>query len=282
MSTEEAHDDHGHHLPAVQDWPRGFGEASWWPFVTALGGAGIYVGAGLWIMGQDGIIGDVAGPAVAIGSIFLFLAGLYGWLYHAFVSHFWSRDANQKSASKLRWGMIAFLGSELATFGALFTYYFFIRAGAWPPQELPHLINSLVLTNTAILIVSSLTLHWAHVAIRNENRRNFVLGLGVTLLLGLIFVGGQIYEYYEFIVHSEFTLTTGIFGSAFYGLTGLHGLHVSMGAVLIGIVFVRALRGQYSAERHVSVSTASMYWHFVDAVWIFLVVVLYVGAEIGA
>ncbi|ELK45544.1 cox-type terminal oxidase subunit III, partial [Haloferax sp. BAB-2207] len=70
--------------------------------------------------------------------------------------------------------------------------------------------------------------------------------------------------------------------SAFYGLTGLHGLHVSLGAVLLGIVFVRALRGQYSAERHVSVSTASMYWHFVDVVWIFLVVVLYVGAEVGA
>ena len=282
MSTEEAHDDHGHHLPAVQDWPRGFGEASWWPFVTALGGAGIYGGAGLYVMGQDGIVGSMVGPAVFVGSIFVFLAGIYGWLYHAFVSHFWSRDANQKSASKLRWGMIAFLGSELATFGALFTYYFFIRAGAWPPQELPHLINSLVLTNTAILIVSSFTLHWAHVAIRNENRRNFVLGLAVTLLLGVVFIGGQIYEYYEFIVHSDFSITTGIFGSAFYGLTGLHGLHVSLGAVLLGIVFVRALRGQYSAERHVSVSTASMYWHFVDAVWIFLVVVLYVGAEVGA
>ncbi|KAB1196635.1 MULTISPECIES: heme-copper oxidase subunit III [Haloferax] len=282
MSTEEAHDDHGHHLPAVQDWPRGFGEASWWPFVTAVGGAGIYVGAGLYIMGQDQIVGDMLGPAVFVGSIFVFLAGLYGWLYHAFVSHFWSRDANQKSASKLRWGMIAFLGSELATFGALFTYYFYIRAGAWPPQELPPLVGSLVLVNTAILIASSFTLHWAHVAIRNENRRNFILGLALTLLLGVIFIGGQVYEYYEFIVHKGFDLTTGVFGSAFYGLTGLHGLHVSMGAVLLGIVFVRALRGQYSAERHVSVSTASMYWHFVDVVWIFLVVVLYVGAEVGA
>ncbi|ELZ98506.1 cytochrome c oxidase subunit 3 [Haloferax sulfurifontis] len=282
MSTEEAHDDHGHHLPAVQDWPRGFGEASWWPFVTAVGGAGIYAGAGLYVMGQDGIVGQTAGPAVFIGSIFLFLAGLYGWLYHAFVSHFWSRDANQKSASKLRWGMIAFLGSELGTFGALFTYYFFIRAGTWPPQELPELTGSLVLANTAILIISSFTLHWAHVAIREENHRNFVLGLAVTLLLGVVFIGGQVYEYYEFIVHSNFSITDGIFGSAFYGLTGLHGLHVSLGAVLLGIVFVRALRGQYSAERHVSVSTASMYWHFVDVVWIFLVVVLYVGAEVGA
>jgi cytochrome c oxidase subunit 3 len=103
----------------------------------------------------------------------------------------------------------------------------------------------------------------------------------VTLLLGVVFVGGQVLEYYEFIVNEGFTLTDGVFASAFYGLTGLHGLHVSLGAVMIGIVFIRSMRGQYSADRHVSVTTASMYWHFVDAVWILLVVVLYVGAVVG-
>ncbi|SFG04441.1 cytochrome c oxidase subunit 3 [Halopelagius inordinatus] len=284
MGTEETHDDHGHHLPAVEDWPRGFGEASWWPFVTAVGGAGVYVAAALYILGrgEDAIVGPVVGPAAFVGSIALFLVGIYGWLYHAFVSHFWSRSASEKGESKLRWGMIAFLGSELGTFGALFGYYFYIRAGTWPPQELPHLLGSLVLVNTAILVLSSFTLHWAHVGIRQDDRKKFVGGLAVTLLLGLIFIGGQVYEYYEFIVHSNFSLTDGIFGTAFYGLTGLHGLHVSLGAVILGIVFVRALMGQYSAERHVSVSTASMYWHFVDVVWIFLVVVLYAGAEIGA
>ena len=283
MSTEESHEDHAHHLPAVEDWPRGFGEASWWPFVTAMGAAGFYVGAALFILGRgDGaIVGPMVGPAVFVGSIGVFLAGVYGWLYHAFVSHFWSRDANEKSSSSLRWGMVAFLGSELATFSGGFTYYFWIRAGAWPPQNLPELTTSLVLANTALLVASSFTLHWAHVAIRNENRRNFILGMGVTLLLGIVFLAGQVYEYYEFIVHSEFTLTTGVFGSAFFGLTGLHGLHVTLGAVLLAIVFGRALLGQYSAERHVSVSTASMYWHFVDAVWVFLVVVLYVGAEVA-
>jgi cytochrome c oxidase subunit 3 len=283
MSTEDSHEDHGHHLPAVEDWPRGFGEASWWPFVTALGGAGIYVGAALYIMGQgsDPIVGPMLGPGVFVGSIGLFLVGIYGWLYHAFVVHFWDRGVNHHSETKLRWGMIAFLGSELATFGAVFTYYFFIRAGTWPPQELPPLTSSLVIANTALLIASSFTLHWAHVAIRNENRRNFVLGLAVTLLLGIVFIGGQVLEYYEFIVGEGFTLTSGIYSSAFFGLTGLHGLHVTLGAVILGVVFVRALFGQYSADRHVSVSTASMYWHFVDVVWVFLVVVLYAGAEIG-
>jgi cytochrome c oxidase subunit 3 len=284
MSTDHGGDDHGHHLPAVEDWPRGFGEASWWPFVTALGGAGIYVAAALFIVagGQDSTIDPMIAPLLTASSVGLFLLGLYGWLYHAFVAEFWSRGVNETGASALRWGMIAFLGSELATFGAVFTYYFFIRAGTWPPQQLPHLTNSLVIANTTILVISSLTLHWAHVAIRKNDRRKFVLGLLATLLLGVVFIGGQIYEYYEFIVHSQFTLTSGLFGSAFFGLTGLHGLHVSMGGVLLGIVTIRALAGQYSAERHVSVSTVSMYWHFVDVIWIFLVVVLYVGAELGA
>jgi cytochrome c oxidase subunit 3 len=105
--------------------------------------------------------------------------------------------------------------------------------------------------------------------------------LGTTLFLGVVFIGGQLLEYYEFIVHEGFTLTEGVFGSAFFGLTGLHGLHVSLGAVLIAILFARALVGQYDAERDTSISTVSMYWHFVDAVWIFLVVVLYVGAEVS-
>ncbi|MFB6108540.1 MAG: heme-copper oxidase subunit III [Haloplanus sp.] len=284
MSTEHGHDDHGHHLPAVEDWPRGFGEASWWPFVTALGAAGLYVSAALYIVsgGPDSTINPVFAPLLTAASVGTFLFGLYGWLYHAFVVEFWSRGVNERSAKTLRWGMITFLGSEVATFSAGFTYYFFIRAGAWPPQELPELLSSIVLVNTVILVLSSGTLHWAHLAIRKDDRRNFILGLLATLILGVVFVGGQIYEYYEFIVHSNFTVTSGIFGSAFFGLTGLHGLHVSMGAVLLSIVTIRAISGQYSADRHVSISTVSMYWHFVDAVWIFLVVVIYAGASMGA
>jgi cytochrome c oxidase subunit 3 len=273
---------HGHHLPAVEDWPRGFGEASWWPFVTAIGAAGIYVGAGLFLLGD--VVGEMTGPAAFVGSTLLFLVGLYGWLYHAFVATFWTRAADSQSASKLRWAMILFLGTELATFGAGFVYYFFIRAGPWPPGELPELVGSLVLANTALLIASSFTLHFAHTALRKGNRRRFLGLLGVTLGLGVTFIAGQVYEYYEFVVHKGFTVGSGefsqSFASGFYGLTGLHGLHVTLGAVLIGIVFVRGLLGQYSADRHVSVSTVSMYWHFVDAVWIFLVVALYVGAAV--
>jgi len=267
------------HLPAPDDWPRGFGESSWWPFIAALGGAAIYVGFGLWFMTmQDvGFVPSMAGPGVIVLGVVLFVGGLYGWLYQAFVAHFWNRPGE---AGKFRWGMILFLFTELFTFGSGFVYYFFIRVGTWPPGELPHLLNSLVAINTVVLVASSFTLHFAHVALRAGNRRRFRNLLGVTLGLGVVFVAGQAYEYFEFVVNEGLGLASGPFYSAFFGLTGLHGLHVLLGVVLIGILFVRGLLGQYSADRHTSVSTVSMYWHFVDAVWIFLVTALYVGASI--
>jgi len=282
MSTTDEHEGgHEHHLPATEDWPHGFGEASWWPFITAIGGSGIYVGAALIVLslGAEALVSTTIGAGVTAGSIGLFLAGIYGWLYHAFVSDFWERGTNHHSGKTLKFAMLLFLGSEVATFGAGFVYYFIIRGtDVW--GEVPEVFGSLVIVNTLILLASSVTLHYSHVALRNDNRSGFMKLMGVTLLLGIVFIGGQVYEYYEFIVHDGFTLTEGVYGSAFYGLTGLHGLHVTMGAVLLGIVFVRGYYGQYSAERHTSVSTASMYWHFVDVVWVFLVVVLYVGANV--
>ena len=281
--AEESGDDHGHHLPAVEDWPRGFGEASWWPFVAALGAGGIYLGAALYVLVTRNIVGYGVFAGAAIVSTLLFLVGLFGWLYHAFIVSFWERGADEQSEHKLRWGMVAFLGSEVATFSAGFIYYFFVRVG--DVGEVPELFGSLVLVNTALLVASSFTIHFAHTSLLKGNRNRFIGLLGTTLALGLVFIAGQVYEYYEFIVHEGFALGSGefsqVFASGFYALTGLHGLHVSLGAVLIGIIFVRAVRGQYSAERHVSVSTVSMYWHFVDIVWIFLVVVLYVGAPVA-
>ncbi|AAV46327.1 cytochrome c oxidase subunit 3 [Haloarcula quadrata] len=284
VSDEHADDGHGeHHLPATEDWPHGFGEASWWPFVTAIGGSGIYVSAALLVlsMGENALVSQTVGAGAMAGSVGLFLVGIYGWLYHAFVSDFWERGTDYHSDKTLKFAMLLFLGSEIATFGAGFVYYFIVRGGeVWTQAAVPEVFGSLVIVNTLLLIASSVTLHYSHIALRSGNRSRFLKLLGATLLLGIVFIGGQVYEYYEFIVHKGFSIGGGIYGSAFYGLTGLHGLHVTMGAVLLGIVFIRGYYGQYSAERHTSVSTASMYWHFVDIVWIFLVVVLYMGANL--
>ncbi|MES3518290.1 MAG: heme-copper oxidase subunit III, partial [Natronomonas sp.] len=275
VDTDEGHGGHDHHLPAVEDWPRGFGEASWWPFITAIGGSGYYIGAALFVLGRgaDPIISPIFGPLVFIASTFAFLTGLYGWLYHAFIVNFWEGETGHGDG--LRLTMILFLCTEVATFGAGFVYYFFIRAGAW--DNLPNIVltgdvlNMLVIVNTLILIASSFTMHYAHHALLKGNRSRFITLLGTTLVLGLVFMVGQAYEYYEFIVLKGFTLAEGAYASAFYGMTALHGLHVALGAVLLAIVFIRALFGHYSPERHTSVSTVSMYWHFVDVVWVFLV-----------
>ena len=278
MAETEETERHDHRGPAVDDWPPGFGEASWWPLVTAAGAAGIYGGAALFLIGGTDaeLVGSSAALGVVVGGLLAFLAGLYGWVYHGFVSSYWTR-ARSGDGRDLEWGMFVFVLTDVMTFAAGFVYYFFVRTGAWPPGELPHLLSWLVFANTAILIVSSGTLHAAHAAIRKGNRRRFLAWLAATVLLGLVFVGGQALEYYELLV-VEGVPVTSVFFSAFFGLTGLHGLHVTLGVVLLGIVLVRALAGQFDAERHTAVATVSMYWHFVDAVWVFLVVTLYVGA----
>lgn len=269
------------HRPAAEDWPRGYGEASWWPLVVALGASGIYAGAGLFILGRGGapLVGPAVGPLLFVAGMAAFLTGLFGWTYHAFVKRFPGRPETAVTR-RFRWATWMFLATEAATFGAGFGYYFYVRAGPWPPGGLPHLVSSLVVANTVLLLASSVTLHFAHTAIRAGDRRRFVGLLGVTVLLGVGFLAGQAWEYYEFIIREGFTLTDGMFASAFFGLTGLHGIHVSLGVVLLGVLLGRALAGQFSADHHLGVTTISMYWHFVDAVWIFLVVTLYVGATV--
>jgi cytochrome c oxidase subunit 3 len=176
---------------------------------------------------------------------------------------------------------VLFLVSDVATFSAGFVYYAFVRVGTWPPSELPPLLGSLVLANTLLLVASSFTLHYAHEALVAGRRRRFLGALGVTTLLGVVFLAGQAAEYAEFVAEEGFTLASGAYASAFYGLTGLHGLHVALGVLLLAIALWRALGGQFDAERDTAVRTASLYWHFVDVVWLVLVVALYVGAAVG-
>jgi cytochrome c oxidase subunit 3 len=249
-----------------------------WPIVAAVGAAALYGGVGLLLAGGSLLPRLPLGALAAVGGVLLFV-GLVGWAYEAFVADYWTTQADR---SRLYvGGMVLFLISDVATFLAGFVYYAFIRVGSWPPGELPPLVGSLVLVNTLVLVASSGTIHLAHGALEAGRRRRFVRWLAITVGLGVVFVAGQVFEYYEFVVHEEFTLSGGVFASAFFGLTGLHGLHVSLGVVLLGITLGRALRGQYTEGRDTAVRTVALYWHFVDVVWIFLVVVLYVGAVVG-
>ncbi|WP_433631742.1 cytochrome c oxidase subunit 3 [Halomicrococcus sp. NG-SE-24] len=265
----------------VSDAPAHEHEQSLWPFVAAAGAGALYLGAAVALFaGAAGIVPTSLGIAVAVAGGGVVVVGLFGWLDQAYVGGM--RAADERKRASYRMTMVLFLVTDVATFGAGFAYYFYIRAGAWTPADVPDVFGSLVLVNTAVLVASSVTLHVAHSALGEGNQRRFRRLLGVTVALGVVFVVGQVFEYYEFVVEEGFTLTSGIFGSAFFGLTGLHGLHVLLGVVLLSIVFGRAVREGYAAGHDTSVTTVSWYWHFVDAVWLFLVVYVYAGATLVA
>ena len=164
-------------------------------------------------------------------------------------------------------GMLLFIISEIMVFGAFFTAYFFIRVVAgseWFPVdefELPKVVAGV---NTAILVSSSLTMHWALEGARRGNRDHLRAGLMLTLLLGTTFLFVQINEY----VHIGFSPQDHAQGTIFYGLTGLHGAHVFIGLTLLLFTTVRAYRGHFSPEKHLGVEVPGIYWHFVDGMWI--------------
>ena len=171
-------------------------------------------------------------------------------------------------------GMLLFIISEIMLFGAFFTAYFFIRVvgeADWPAQgeELPVAIAGV---NTAILLSSSFTMHWALEGARNDNRRAMKMGLLTTALLGLTFLTIQVNEY----VHLGFAPHDNAQGTIFYGLTGLHGAHVFVGLSLLTFATVRAFRGHFTAKEHRGVEVPGIYWHFVDVMWIFVYSTLYI------
>jgi cytochrome c oxidase subunit 3 len=173
-------------------------------------------------------------------------------------------------------GMVLFIASEVMFFGGLFGAYFTIRSAApqWPPPDTPHLSAIYAAVLTAILVSSSVTMQFGVWAIRKNNQRRLILWLAVSLLLGATFLAMQALEYAN-LIEEGMTLSSGVFGSTFYTLTGFHGAHVAGGAAFILIVLLRARSGQFTARYHDTVEMASYYWHFVDVVWIGLFSTIY-------
>jgi cytochrome c oxidase subunit 3 len=172
-------------------------------------------------------------------------------------------------------GMLLFIISEVMVFGAFFTAYFFIRVVSgddWFPLHGHELPVAVAGTNTAILVSSSFTLHWAEHSIKNDNHRGLKAGMLATFLLGCTFLFVQINEY----IHIGFSPQDFAQGSIFYGLTGLHGAHVFIGLTLLAMVVVRSFRGHFSSEEHRGVNVPGIYWHFVDIMWIVVYFTIYV------
>ena len=190
------------------------------------------------------------------------------------------------------WAVILFVSSEAMFFGALFTAYFYLRGRVpeWEPifqrciaaecekpaynstTEIFGLTVPLVALNTILLVTSSFTMQFAVNAIKKGDRRAMVRWMIPTILLGVLFLSGQAYEY----TRLGFLPTNGTFAAVFFTLTGFHGAHVTGGVLMNSYVFVRTLKGQFTAKRHLAVEAASLYWHFVDVVWIGLFFTIYV------
>jgi len=275
---------------------------SHWPIVGSIGLFTTFIGAANWVHLNP------QGPYIfAIGlSIVIFM--MCGW-FHEVVREHQSGLYNHQVDRSFRWGMAWFIFSEICFFAAFFGALFYSRFWTipmlggeihpishlllWPNfvAEWPLLINpdnmkftgahdamppwGIPALNTLILLSSGVTLTWAHWALKLNKRIQLIIAMVVTILLGVLFLSLQAYEYHEAYADFNLTLASGIYGATFFILTGFHGLHVTIGAIMLIVMLLRCVVGHFTPSNHFAFEAAAWYWHFVDVVWLFLFVFVY-------
>jgi cytochrome c oxidase subunit 3 len=254
-------------------------------------------------------VASVAAFFSAVGLVFtmksLPLAGLHigpyllgaGMLVLIYTMAAWWTDVNREAGPghhhtrvvqlSHRYGMIMFIASEVMFFVAWFWAYFdaslyatdpvqYARSellGAWPPKGIETFDPwHLPLLNTLILLTSGTTVTWAHHALLENDRKGLLQGLTLTIILGVLFSICQAYEY----SHAAFGLSGHIYGATFFMATGFHGFHVIIGTIFLAVCLLRAVRGEFTPQRHLGFEFAAWYWHFVDVVWLFLFASIYI------
>jgi heme/copper-type cytochrome/quinol oxidase subunit 3 len=176
------------------------------------------------------------------------------------------------------YGMVFFLASESFFFANLIASYLYLRVEHGVSYLEKEKLNiPLAAVNTTILVASSFVLTWAVGGLRRGNNRRLAIGIGLTALLGAIFLSVQGYEYMA-LGNEGLTPSSSIFGSAFFTLTGFHFAHVCFGVLLLLVCFFRSMRGHFNEERHFGLTATEMYWHFVDVVWVILFTTVYIVA----
>ncbi|UVW29500.1 cytochrome c oxidase subunit 3 [Massilia sp. H6] len=266
-----------------------------WPMAAGISMLVTMLGASAWVNSVSW------GPAVCLVGIAAMLVVLY----------FWFGDAIGESESGLysrnidvsyRWSMAWFIFSEVMFFAAFFGALFYARAISMPwladldhkfiwPDYAPTWGNAgpagvidnfqtmgpfpIPTINTALLLLSGVTLTISHHALRAGHRAKTAIWLAATIFLGAIFMGFQVYEYMHAYQDLNLKMTSGIYGSTFFMLTGFHGFHVTMGAIMLSVILYRVLKGHFTADNHFGFEGAAWYWHFVDVVWLGLYVVVY-------
>lgn len=257
-----------------------------WPMAGAFAG-GLFAVGGVMYM-HDVHLG--ADPANGVEGMAVGLKGaIIGLLAVLFVMFMWWKDIIHEAVGEkahtpiamigMRYGMALFIASEVMFFVAFFWAYFssaFFPSEyigfVWPPADI-HTINpfDLPLLMTMILLLSGCTVTWAHHAIVEGDNKTAVKALGMTVFLGVFFLGFQVYEY----VNAHFGFTDGIYASTFYMATGFHGFHVLVGTIFLFVCWLRAKKGHFTPKGHFGFEAAAWYWHFVDVVWLFLYLSIY-------
>jgi cytochrome c oxidase subunit 3 len=225
---------------------------------------------------------------------------LYRW-FGAVIAENQRGDYTGWEDQSFRQGMVWFIGSEVMFFAAFFAALFYCRhisvpalagmdpaftlykdfTAAWPSAGpkgasfTPMGAWGIPAINTALLLSSGITLTWAHWGLMKGKRAQLNLGLILTVLLGVVFLGFQAYEYHHAYTELGLTMGAGVYGATFFMLTGFHGFHVTLGAIMLAVVAGRCLAGHFDAKRHFAFEAVAWYWHFVDVVWLLLFVVVY-------
>ena len=244
-----------------------------WPFVGAFSALGLTSGSVMYFHGYK------YGELLAAISLLMILSTMFVW---------W-RDVIREAAFEghhtiivqrgIKWGMLLFILTEVVFFFSFFWGFYHsalgpdIHIGAvWPPVGI-EAINpfEVPLLNTAILLSSGATITWSHSALIAGDRKNAILALILTIVLGLIFTALQAMEYYE----ASFTIADSVYGTTFFVATGFHGLHVIIGTIFLIVCLIRMIQHQYTKHHSVGYECAIYYWHFVDIVWVFLYVSIY-------
>jgi cytochrome c oxidase subunit 3 len=284
------------HGPATYYVP----EPSPWPIVAMLSVLSMLLGAALAMNGVG------VGAWLISGGFLLFVYLLFSW-FGDVVKENLSGAYNAQVDRSFRQGMFWFIASEVFFFLSFFGALYYIRVIAlpwlggegylgetnqflyrgfeaqWPsagPGELggkfePMGAWGIPAINTLILLTSGATVTWAHWGLKLGNQRQLIRGLAATVMLGLLFVVLQAYEYRHAYQELNLTLRSGVYGSTFYLLTGFHGMHVTIGAVMLAAILGRALKGHFTPHNHFAFEAVAWYWHFVDVVWLGLFVFIY-------
>ena len=261
---------------------------SFWPFITATA---LFLLAGGFAMSLNKMS---QGKPLMIAGTLVFVYLLFGW-FSEVVKESVSNLYNKQVDKSFRWGMGFFIYSEVMFFLAFFGALFYVRnvslpwlgdaellwpgfTGAWPTAGpaikeafTPMSAWGLPAINTLLLLTSGVTLTFAHWGLMKNKRTQLIVGLVLTIALGATFLFLQATEYHE----AAFTMKTGIYGAMFYMLTGFHGLHVTMGTIMLAIILLRVLKGHFDSHNHFGFEAVAWYWHFVDVVWLFLFIFVY-------